>query len=138
MAHEHIVYMMLTDAAAQLGDGDAIDRYATLLEPLVDKDVHRPYQAVAHRGRGIAYRLRGDFNKAGDHLSKALQIFQDMDAAWQLGRTHCALAQLEIDRSNHKGAYDQYLQALEKFERVQALPEMKRTRAALEGVELAE
>jgi hypothetical protein len=49
MAHEHIVYMMLTDSAAHSGDESSVRKYAPLLEELATRDNHRPYMAIAHR-----------------------------------------------------------------------------------------
>jgi tetratricopeptide (TPR) repeat protein len=135
MAHEHIVYMMLADTAAQLGDTAAIDRYLSKLEPLAEKDNHRPYLAVAHRARGIAHRHEGEHGKSEDQLNQALDIFNDFDAPWQIGRTYCELAELELARSDHKRAHEQYVLALAEFEKVQAIPDLKRTREALEAVE---
>ena len=135
MAHEHIMYMMLADTAAQMGDGEAIERYLDHLEPLVLKDDHRPYTAVAQRVRGVFHRISGDFDLAETSFQGAMELFEEFDASWQLGRTYCELAKLEADRADEKAAYDNYLQALSRFERIQALPDMKRTRAAMESIE---
>ena len=136
MAHEHIVYMMLTDTAAQMGDAGETERYLSKLEPLAQRDDHRPYQAVAQRARGIVHRLKGEHDEAESHLIQALDLFGDFNAAWQIGRTHCELAELEIARADQKKAYDHYERALVAFERIQALPDLKRTRSALEAIEL--
>ena len=135
MAHEHIVYMMLTDTAAQIGDKVAIDRYLGLLEPLVERDDHKPYLAVAHRARGVSQVIEGELDRAENSLNKSLKLFKDFDAHWQIGRTYCELAKLELARSDNKSAHDHYQQALAEFERIQALPDLKRTRAALETVD---
>jgi tetratricopeptide (TPR) repeat protein len=136
MAHEHIVYMMLTDTAAQLSDASETERYLSKLEPLAQRDDHRPYQAVAQRARGIVYRLKGELDEAESHLKQALELFGDFNAAWQIGRTHCELAELEMAREDQKKASDHYERALVEFDRIQALPDIKRTRSALEAIEL--
>jgi tetratricopeptide (TPR) repeat protein len=135
MAHEHIVYMMLTDTAAQIGDKMAIDRYLGLLEPLVERDDHQPYLAVAHRARGVSQLIEGELAGAETSFNKSMDLFQEFDAPWQIGRTYCELAKLDLARSDHKAAHDHYQQALAEFERIQALPDLKRTRAALETVD---
>ena len=135
MAHEHIVYMMLTDTAAQVGDKTAIDRYLGLLEPLVERDNHQPYLAVAHRARGVSQLIEGELTGAETSLNKSMELFREFDAAWQIGRTYCELAKLDLAKSDNKAAHDHYLQALAEFERIQALPDLKRTRAALETVD---
>lgn len=135
MAHEHIVYMMLTDAAAQLEDLESIYRYLSLLEPLVKRDDHRPYLAIAHRARGIAHRLEAEYDEASVQLNKALEIFQEFGAAWQKGRTYCQLADLALVQTDPTAAQENYLLALKEFEQVQALPDLKKTRQALEAIE---
>jgi tetratricopeptide (TPR) repeat protein len=137
MAHEHIIYMMLADTAAQAEKEEAIDRYLDKLEPLVSRDEHRPYQAIAHRARGVSQRVRGDFDEAEASLNHAVEFFYEYGSAWQLGRTYCEMAKLSVDRADDKSAYNQYLQALTQFEKIQALPDLKRTRAALDAVESA-
>jgi tetratricopeptide (TPR) repeat protein len=138
MAHEHIVYMMLTDSAAQLGDAEAIERYASLLEPIAERDDHQPYLAVVHRARGIALRLRGEHDEAEMQLSMAAKLFGEFNASWQLGRTYCELAALELARSDHSKAQEHYARALSEFESVQAMPDLKRTRLALDSIEAIE
>ncbi len=135
MAHQHVVYMMLTDAAAQIGDREAINRYLSSLEPLAVGDDHRPYQAVAHRARGIAHRLESEFEEAENQLKMALELFSEFDADWQIGRTHCELAELELARSDQESAREHFKLASAKFEALQALPDLKRTRLALETIE---
>ena len=135
MAHEHIVYMMLTDTAAQIGDKMAIDRYLGLLEPLVDRDDHQPYLAVAHRARGVSQLIEGELAGAETSFNKSMDLFKEFDAPWQIGRTYCELAKLDLARSDNQAAQIHYQQALAEFERIQALPDLKRIRAALETVD---
>jgi len=75
MAHKHIIYMMLVEAAAQLPDPTALSEYAERLEELATQDSHKPYLAVAHRGWGIAHRLDGDYDLAKERLQQALALF---------------------------------------------------------------
>jgi tetratricopeptide (TPR) repeat protein len=129
--------MMLAETAAQMEDKAAIDQYLQNLVPLVDRDDHRPYRAVAHRARGVSYRIGGEFDLAESSLQQALELFEELDTDWQIGRTYTELAKLDEDRADEKAAYNNYLKALSYFEKIQALPDMKRTRAALESVESA-
>ena len=87
MAHEHIVYMMLVDAAAQAGDEAAIRKFAPRLEELALRDDHKPYLAVAQRAWGIALRIAGEHEEADSRLQKALMIFEELESRWQIGRT---------------------------------------------------
>lgn len=134
MAHKHIVYMMLAESAAQLRDGDALIRYSSLLEELAARDDHQPYLAIAHRSWGIAHRLNGEYDEAGARLRKALALFNELEAHWQIGRTHVEIAELALAQSDTAGARDQFSQALSEFETIRAKPDMERTRAALEAV----
>ncbi len=131
MAHEHIVFMMLTEAAARLRDQEALERYTGQLEELAERDGHRPYQAIAQRARGIIHHLSGDFEQAEAHLQEALAAFNEMDAQWQAGRTLFALAELKFAESD-KLATEVYLgQALDHFTALGAGPDIARTQAVL-------
>jgi tetratricopeptide (TPR) repeat protein len=134
MAHEHSVYMMLADSAAQAGDESVLRKYAPLLEELALRDQHRPYLAVAHRAWGVAHRLAGEYAEAEMRLNKALEMFEALQARWQIGRTLAelaALAQAGIDPDRARA----YLtQALSYFEAIGATPDVERIRRALETV----
>lgn len=132
MAHEHIVYMMLAEAAAQVGDVEALCQYASLLEPLTLRDEHRPYQAVAHRAWGIAHRLSGELDQAEMRLSQALALFEDLGFRWQLGRTLAEMAKLELARSDQASAHGHLSRALAEYEAMGAKPDAERTRVALD------
>ena len=132
MAHEHIVYMMLADSAAQLRDREALAAYAPKLEDLAQRDEHRPYLAVAHRAWGIAHQLDGDLSEAEARLNKALSLFEDLGAAWQTGRTRNHLGELSLARADQQAARDHFTRALEAFESMSAKPDIGRTRLALE------
>jgi tetratricopeptide (TPR) repeat protein len=130
MAHEHIVYMMLVDSAAMVGDEAAIRKFVPVLQDLAERDDHRPYLAVAKRAAGIAQRIAGKHKKAEELFKAALEIFGEMDAQWQLGRTFYQMGELELARSNPDQAEGYFAQALEAFENVGAGPDIARTNAA--------
>jgi len=134
MAHQHIVYMMLAEAAAQLVDVTALRRYAAQLEKLAVRDDHRPYLAIANRAWGIACRLENLYVDAGDRLQKALTLFEQMEAHWQIGRTLYEIAQLNLAQSNPAGAMEHFSRAQAEFEELGALPDIQRTKAALEAI----
>lgn len=135
MAHKHIVYMMLADSASQSGDIDAMRKYAQRLEELAQRDDHQPYQAVAHRTWGVVHRLEGDFDSARSRLNLAREIFDEIGAAWQLGRTLRELAELAMVQEDLSHAGDYYQKALTAFESLQAQPDIERTIASLSAVE---
>jgi tetratricopeptide (TPR) repeat protein len=130
MAHEHIVYMILVDSAAMVGDEAAIRKYAPLLQALTERDDHRPYLAIARRAWGIAQRIAGEYDEAEEHLKAALDLFGELDTRWQIGRTLFEMGELELARSNAELAEDYFRQALDAFESVKANPDIIRTRAA--------
>ena len=134
MAHKHIVYMMLTDSAAQLRDEAALRQYASLLEKLAVQDDHRPYLAVAHRAWGIACRLSGDYAEAETRLNQALELFGEMEARWQIGRTLYEMAEVNLAQSEMASANDHFSRALVEFESLQAIPDVERTQAALKAL----
>lgn len=132
MAHEHIVYMMLVDAAARVGDEDAIRMYAPLLEELVLRDDHKPYLAIAHRAWGIAHRFAGKYDEAEIRLNQALEIFESMRASWQIGRTQFELGELALAQTDGAAAHSYFMIAQTHFEEMGAEPDIARTAALLE------
>jgi tetratricopeptide (TPR) repeat protein len=131
MAHEHIVYMMLVDAAAQVEDGATIRKFGPKLEELALRDDHQPYLAVAHRAWGIAHRLAGEYQEAGERLSKALHIFESLETRWQVGRTLFELGELSLAQTEGEAAHGYFTRAQELFEELGAKPDLTRVAAVI-------
>jgi hypothetical protein len=131
MAHDHIVYMMLTDAAAQFRDLAGLHLYLPQLEELALRDDHKPYLAVAHRARAVECLLEGRHSEAETHLQQAVEMFEGMAARWQLGRTLTVLAELDLARSDPGAARDHLAAALGEFGVIGAAPDVERTRTAI-------
>ena len=136
MAHEHDVYTILADIAAQQGDAAALRQYAPLAEELAARDGHRLYLAIAHRAWGVARRLAGPsgYVEAEAQLNQALEVFQQLGTRWQAGRTLAEMGELALARSNAGAARDCFSQALAAFEAMQAVPDAARTRAVLKSL----
>jgi tetratricopeptide (TPR) repeat protein len=134
MAHKHILYMMLADSAAQMGDQETLKQYASLLEELAVRDGHRPYLAIAHRSWGISHKLDGENVKAEERLAQALALFEELDLRWQTGRTLVAIAELALAQDDEEKARGHYSRAQVLFEALQARPDFERTSAALEAI----
>ena len=133
MAHDHEIYMILTDTAAELGDADAIRRYAPELERLATRDDHRLYLATAQRALGAAHLVSGNHAAAESDFKEALALFKKLGARWQIGRTLYQLGALYLGQSKEK-AREYYSQALEAFEEIRAAPNIERTRAVLDSL----
>ena len=131
MAHEHNLYMLLTEAAAQRGDASALRQYAPLLEELAAREDHRFYLAIAQRAWGVAHRLAGEFAESEARLNQAAQLFREYGAHWQLGRTFFELGELGVARADPDMARQSFAQAVAEFEAIGALPDLERTRAAI-------
>ncbi|MBI5649828.1 MAG: hypothetical protein HZC40_05175 [Chloroflexi bacterium] len=131
MAHDHDMYMMLADAAAQTQDATACRAYAARLEELAERDGHKLYLAIAHRAWGVAHRLSGEHGEAETRLNCALEIFRDLGTRWQIGRTLVELAHLARARATRDAARDLFAHALAIFEALRAQPDAERTRAAI-------
>ena len=131
MAHDHIVYMMLSDAAAQARDLAGLHLYTPQLEELALRDDHQPYLAVAHRAWAVACLLEGRYSEAETRLQQALEIFEAIGARWQIGRTLAVLAELDLARSELGAARKHWAAALAEFEAIGAAPDAERTRAAM-------
>ena len=134
MAHEHIVYMMLVDSAARAGDEAGIRRYVSQLEELATRDDHRPYLAVAHRARGIAHRLAGEYTEAEVRLKQALEMFEELGSYWQIGRTLFALGELTLAKPEMEAAGDYFSRALVAFEGMGAKSDVSRAKAMLDSL----
>ena len=132
MAHEHIVYMMLVDSAARIGDETAIRKFAPRLEELAVRDDHKPYLAVAHRAWGIAHRLSNEYPEAEARLEKALEIFEELESRWQIGRTLYEMGELALAQTDGGAAHSYFMLAQAKFEELGAGPDIARTAAVLE------
>jgi len=130
MAHDHEIYMILTDTAVELRDAEALRTYAPQLERIAGRDNHSLYLAVALRALGVGHHLAGERAEAETRLGEALALFTKVGAGWQIGRTQFALGELHRDHSPAK-AREFYLRALGSFEEIQAAPDMERTRAVL-------
>ena len=135
MAHDHHMFMLLTEAAAQQRDPAALARYAPRLAALAERDGHRLYAAIAERAAGVAQRLSGNYPAATAHLDRALAVFTDLGAGWQRGRTLLEQAELHLAQGQPDAAHDRYAQALAAFEALQAAPDAERTRAAMMHVQ---
>ncbi len=127
MAHEHIVYMMLVDSAARAGDDAAIRRFAPKLEELALRDEHKPYLAVAHRAWGISHRLAGEYSEAETRLNKALEIFEELETCWQIGRTLFEMGELALAKADDEAANNYFSRANDLFEDLDARPDIIRT-----------
>lgn len=131
MAHDHIVYMMLADTAAQARDVAGLRQYSPLLEELALRDDHKPYLAVAHRTWAVACLLEGRHTEAEMRLRQALEIFEEKGARWQLGRTLVVMAEVDLARSDPGAAREHLATALTEFGAIGAAPDVERTRTAI-------
>jgi tetratricopeptide (TPR) repeat protein len=128
---DHNVYALLADTAAQQRDLAALERYVPLAEELANHHDHSLHQAIAHRAWGVAHRLKGDTHLAEKRLGQALDLFEQMGAVWQIGRTHREMAELFSATQDTARARDHYQQAQKHFEQLGAVAEIGRLREAL-------
>lgn len=134
MAHEHHVYLQLTEAAVQLRDAAALRQALPRLEELASRDEHRLFLAVAQRARGVAQRLAGEYAAAEKQLGQALELFSQLGTRWQLGRTHYEMGETAQARGDATAARQHYQNALAEFEALRALPDLERARQALQAL----
>jgi hypothetical protein len=134
MAHEHHVYTLLADCAAQRRDAAALARYAGRAEELARQDGHPLYQAIAYRTGAVASRLAGRLSEAEGQLAQAIALFSELGTTWQLGRSLFELGELNAEAGDGAAAQTAYGQALAAFERMKAKPDAARTQLALAGL----
>src|SRR5262245_48540925 len=131
MAHDHHVYMLLTEAAAEQRDPAALAAYAPRLAALAERDGHRLYAGVAARAQGVASRLAGDLAASAEYLDRAVELFAALGTRWQLGRALCEQAELALARGDAEAARGSLARALDAFEALHAVPDQERAQAAL-------
>ena len=134
MAHDHEIYMTLADTAMELQDAEALSKYAPELEKLASRDHHKLYLAIAHRAFGVGHRLGGEQAPAETRLMQALELFTQLGAHWQIGRTLFELGEVNLTLAPTK-ARNYYSQALGYFEELNEAPYAERTRVALSSLE---
>jgi tetratricopeptide (TPR) repeat protein len=128
-------YFLLADLAVLERDEAALRQYAPLAEEMAQHDGHILFQASAHRAWGVLYRLTDDYAEAEARLNQALDLFQELETGWQIGRTLYELAELTLARADKTEARDYYSRALVAFENMGANPDADRTREALRSLD---
>jgi tetratricopeptide (TPR) repeat protein len=132
------IYALLLDMAVLQRDGAGIQQYAPQAEELAMRYNHRLYQANAHRARGVAHRLAGEFAAAERRLNQALELFNTLETHWQIGRTLFELGEVATAQTNTSQARDYFTRALAAFELMRAAPDATRTQAALDRLNTVE
>jgi tetratricopeptide (TPR) repeat protein len=129
---DHDLYNLLADVAAQQRDEASLRKYVPLAEEFAKRYDHKLYQAIAHRAWGVAHRLAGQYAESQIRFDQALEIFQQMNTRWQIGRALFEMGELAANQTNTPKARQYFTRALDAFESMQAMPDAVRTRAVLE------
>jgi tetratricopeptide (TPR) repeat protein len=128
---DHDLYSLLADAAAQQRDEAALQKYAPLAEEFASRYDHKLYRAIAHRAWGVSHRLAGQYAESQIRFDKALEIFQQMNTRWQIGRTLFELGELDAARADNTAALEHFSLGLNAFEGIGAVLDAGRTRERL-------
>jgi hypothetical protein len=129
---EHDIYATLVDMAVLQRDATGIRQYVQQAEEFAMRYEHRLYQAVAHRARGVAHRLVGEYPEAETRLNQALDLFNGLNTRWQIGRTLFELGELATAQQDIVAAREYFARARVAFEEMHAAPDADRTKTALE------
>lgn len=129
---DHDLYSLLADAATGQRDETALRQYAPLAEESARRYDHKLYQAIAYRARGVAHRLAREYVEAESKLNQALEMFNNMNTYYQIGRTQFELGELAAVQSDTDKARHYFTSALAAFQSMQAAPDAVRVRSALE------
>lgn len=132
--HDHDLYAILADTAAQQRDLAGIRQYAPLAEELAVRDDHKFYRAIANRALAVAHRLAGEYDDAGTRLDNAQELFQPLGTRWQIGRTLFEHGELEDARGNRADAHDYFARALVAFDALRAEPAAANVRARIQNL----
>ena len=130
-AHEHDLYALLLDVAAQQRDAATIQKHAAAAEQSARQYDHSLYLAIIHRAIAVAHRLSGEYAESETRLEQALALFKALNAHWQLGRTCVEYGELQAAQENMKAARDFFERALAEFEKMRATPQSAKVRARL-------
>jgi tetratricopeptide (TPR) repeat protein len=128
---DHELYNLLADVAAQQRDVAALKKYAPLAEQFASRYDHKLYRAIAHRAWGVSHRLAGQYDEAQMRFDQALEIFQQLNTRWQIGRTLFEMGELALAQTNKAVARDHFYAALNAFESISAVPDVERTRGRM-------
>jgi tetratricopeptide (TPR) repeat protein len=128
---DHDLYSLLADAAAQQRDEAALRKYAPLAEEFASRYDHKLYRAIAHRAWGVAHRLAGQYAESRLRFEQALEVFQQMNTRWQIGRTLFELGELDVARANNAAALEHFSLGLNAFEGIGAVLDARRARERL-------
>ena len=79
----------------------------------------------------MAHQLAGQHVDAEVRLKQALELFEALDARWQIGRTLFELGELALSHTEDEAAREHFSRALTAFEEIGALPDATRTREKL-------
>ena len=126
---------MYVELVSRQSDEASLRQYAPLAEATARRDGHELYQAVAHRAWGMLYRLQGEYVAADKRLNQALELFERLETRWQIGRTLHELGELAQAQTDQASARAYFSRALAAFGEMKAMPDMARTRAALESLD---
>lgn len=131
---DHDLYSLLANSASMQRDPDALAQYVPLAEDTARRYDHKLYRAIACRARGVALRLMGDYEQAESSLSQALELFSDLDTAYQVGQTLFELGDLAIVAEAADRAREELTRSLLVFESLGAAPDVARVRSLLQGL----
>ncbi len=132
--HDHDLYAILADIAAQQRDLTAINKYAPRAEQLAARDGHLLYLAMVHRARAVAHRLAGEYADATARFNRALELFDTLGTCWQIGRTLVEFGEMEQARQDYVRAREYFSRALTEFEAMRAAPDLAATRLRLQNL----
>ena len=130
----HEILVLLADTGAMNRDEQLLSTYASKADAMSLSLNHLLYHAMAKRALGILDWLHRDYARAEDQLRESVQLFQQLETRWQLGRTLYDLGELSIDLEKPAQAREFFTQALSAFEEMGAAPSVTRTRRYLASI----
>jgi tetratricopeptide (TPR) repeat protein len=126
----------LAELGARGGDRDLYERFGAQAQELGWRSGARKALAQAIRARGIVAMADGRWDDALGDLESALNRYRELDTPWEEARARYALAGCYRRRSesgDDERARDELREALRLFERLHAVRDIARARAALAG-----
>ena len=133
---DHEIYVLLADVAAEKRDETMLGMYAPQAEAISARLKHTLYRAIALRSLGVLDELHGRTVLAEARLKESYDLFQKLEARWQMGRTLFELGQLSAVVGRSKEASEYFAQAANELESLGARPLLERVRTFMEGRQL--
>ena len=112
-------------------DRETLLQLVSLAEESARRYEHGLYLGIAHRAWAVLHRIDGRHEEAADRLAQARELFAELGAKWQLGRTLLCSAELAADMGDLDDAEATFEEASDLLEEILAMRELQTAKDSL-------